>query len=194
MSSGPRFVFCVVREATVAKRIVAELKQDGYSSAEISVMLRQGSSVRSISGETAAEMAGGSPATSATDQETLVPEGVAVGAGAGGLLGGALGWLAGIGSLAIPGIGPLLATGTLFAALSGAAVGAVLGGSAGMLVGLGLSEVDSRLYQERIMSGGVIVSVEGKTPDRLQIAREIFERHGAENIITTETAPARVQG
>ena len=73
--------------------------------------------------------------------------------GTGGVVGGALGWLAGIGSLAIPGVGPFIAAGPILAALSGAAVGAAVGGIAGGLIGLGIPELEAKRYEGKIKEG-----------------------------------------
>src|SRR5580700_9853722 len=70
-------------------------------------------------------------------KNTKAPEGVAVGAGSGAIVGGALGWLAGIGVLAIPGLGPFIAAGPIMALLSGVGVGGTVGGITGGLIGAG---------------------------------------------------------
>src|SRR4051812_21900551 len=77
----------------------------------------------------------------AHEHNTKAPEGAVAGAGTGGVIGGALGVLAGIGALAIPGAGPFIAAGPLMAALSGAAAGAAVGGITGALIGLGIPEL-----------------------------------------------------
>src|SRR5256885_16152028 len=81
---------------------------------------------------------------------TKAPEGATTGATAGGVTGGVLGLLAGIGTLAIPGVGPLIAAGPIMAALSGAAVGATAGGIAGGLIGLGIPEIEAKRYEEKL--------------------------------------------
>lgn len=192
--SAPEHIFCVVPDGELAQRIAGELVQAGFTQQQISVLLRQGSTMRPMASPGAATMADGAQVVHLSERETLVPEGVVVGAGAGGLLGGTLGWLAGIGSLAIPGVGPLIASGVLFSTLSGVAVGAILGGSAGMLVGLGLSEVDAKLYEERVKEGGVVISAATPDAERVRAAREIFERNGAESIVTTQGTPAESAG
>ena len=73
----------------------------------------------------------------AHEKQTKAPEGAAAGAGTGAVLGGTLGWLTGIGALAIPGLGPFVAAGPIMAALAGVGVGGALGGVTGALVGNG---------------------------------------------------------
>jgi hypothetical protein len=94
-----------------------------------------------------------------SEHHTKAPEGTATGAVGGGLLGGALGWLAGIGTLAIPGVGPFIAAGPIMAALGGAAVGATVGGVTGTLVGLGIPEFEAKRYEGRVKDGNYLISV-----------------------------------
>src|SRR5215475_2295593 len=96
---------------------------------------------------------------------TKAPEGATAGAGTGVVLGGALGWLAGIGALAIPGLGPFIAAGPIMAALSGAAAGAVVGGLTGALVGAGIPEYEVKRYEGKIKSGGILLAVHTENAD-----------------------------
>src|SRR5215204_728718 len=95
----------------------------------------------------------------AHEQNTKAPEGAIAGAGAGGALGGTLGLLAGIGALAIPGLGPFIAAGPILAALSGAAAGATVGGVTGALVGMGIPEIEAKRYEGKIRGGNLLISV-----------------------------------
>src|ERR1051325_2178741 len=72
---------------------------------------------------------------------TKAPEGIATGAGSGPAIGGVLGWLVGIGALAIPGVGPLVAAGPVVAALAAAGAGGATGGLVGALIGAGIPEI-----------------------------------------------------
>ena len=117
-------VFCLSKTEDQAQRIVVDLKSAGFNSNDISVLFPDKTGTRDF----------------AHEHHTKAPEGTATGAVGGGLLGGALGWLAGIGTLAIPGVGPFIAAGPIMAALGGAAVGATVGGVTGALVGLGIPE------------------------------------------------------
>jgi uncharacterized membrane protein len=113
---------------------------------------------------------------------TKAPEGATTGAVTGGAVGGTVGLLAGIGALAIPGLGPFIAAGPIMAALSGAAAGATAGGVVGALVGLGIPEYEAKAYEKRIKKGGYLVAVHidnGKTGDDV---RDIMKQNGLEDI------------
>jgi hypothetical protein len=105
-------VFCTAKDRVQAETIVANLKDTGFSNNDISVLFPDKTGTRDF----------------AHEQHTKAPEGATAGAGTGAAVGGTLGWLAGIGALAIPGVGPLIAAGPIMAALTGAAVGGTVGG------------------------------------------------------------------
>ncbi|GIP40483.1 hypothetical protein J31TS4_37630 [Paenibacillus sp. J31TS4] len=134
-------VFDTEHEATQA---IEELKRQGFSTDDISVIAKNKGDVSNISDETG----------------TKAPEGVATGAATGGLLGGLTGLLAGIGALAIPGIGPIVAAGPIAATLTGAAVGAGTGGLVGGLVGLGIPEEEAKHYESYVNDGKILVMVD----------------------------------
>src|SRR5580704_13706551 len=115
-------VFCIASSRTQAELIVDRLQRANFSSNDISVLFPDTETTRDF----------------VHKKNTKAPEGIATGAGTGGVVGGALGWLAGIGALAIPGVGPFIAAGPIMAALSAAAVGAAVGGRTGGLIGLGI--------------------------------------------------------
>jgi hypothetical protein len=119
------------------------------------------------------------------EKNTKAPEGAVTGAATGGVLGGALGLLAGIGALAIPGVGPLIAAGPLLAALSGVAAGATLGGVAGGLIGLGIPEIEAKRYENRIAEGNILISVHTVTGDEVSQAKDILKNAKAEDISVT---------
>lgn len=121
----------------------------------------------------------------ATEHHTKAPEGAVIGSGAGGLVGGALGLLAGIGTLAIPGIGPLIAAGPLLATLSGVAAGAAVGGISGALVGMGIPENEARSYEGKLRAGSVLVAVHTESLAEQRAARDILDRVGAHDIDVT---------
>jgi uncharacterized membrane protein len=169
-------VFCIVRSESQAERIVDDLRRVGFSPDDVSVLFPDRRGTRDF----------------AHEKNTKAPEGAAAGVGAGGLVGGTLGWLAGIGALAIPGVGPLIAAGPIMAALGGAAVGAAVGGLAGSLVGLGVPEFEAKRFEGKILEGNILLSVHTEDSDERALAKDIFERHGAEDISTTgeSSAPA----
>ena len=124
----------------------------------------------------------------ALDKGTRAPEGAAAGAGTGALLGGALGWLVGIGTLAIPGLGPFIAAGPIMAALAGMGVGGAVGGITGALIGMGVPERQAKHYEVRVKEGGILLSVHSDNSDWANRAKEILERTGAQDISSTGEA------
>jgi hypothetical protein len=167
-------VFCIAKSEEQAVRIVNQLKAAGFSNNDVSVLLPDRAGTRDF----------------AHEQHTKAPEGAAAGAIAGGLAAGALGWLVGIGSLAIPGVGPFIAAGPIMAALSGAAAGGAVGGMAGALVGFGIPEYEAKQYEGKVKNGNILISVHTEGSKERNAAKEIFERSRAEDIAST--AEARV--
>ena len=161
-------VFGLVSSETQAERIVNELQSAGFSGNDISVLFPDKKGSRDF----------------AHEQNTKAPEGAVTGASAGGVLGGALGLLAGIGALAIPGLGPFIAAGPIMATLSGAAVGATAGGIAGALVGMGIPELEAKQYEGKIKDGNILMAVHVDDADQQKAAKEILESGGAEDIKT----------
>jgi tetrahydromethanopterin S-methyltransferase subunit C len=86
----------------------------------------------------------------ATEKNTKAPEGATTGAGSRAVIGVTLGWLVGIGALAIPGLGPFIAAGPIMAALAGMGVGGAVGGVTGALVGMGIPEFEAKRYEGRL--------------------------------------------
>jgi hypothetical protein len=165
-------VFCIARTPTEAELIVNNLRIAGFSNNDISVLFPDTDGTRDF----------------AHEQHTKAPEGAAAGAGTGGVLGGAFGWLAGIGALAIPGVGPLIAAGPIVAALSGAAVGAAVGGLGGALVGMGIPEYEAKRYEGKVREGNYLISVHTEDRGQQRRAREIFERAGAQDVSSAAEA------
>ncbi len=167
-------VFCIATTRGQAEQIVEELKDAGFSNNDVSVLFPDKGTTRDF----------------AHEKHTKAPEGIATGAGTGGVVGGALGWLAGIGALAIPGVGPFIAAGPILAALSGAAVGATVGGIAGGLIGLGIPELEAKRYEGKVKAGNILLSVHTENSDEIADAERIFEDAGAEDICTTGESAA----
>jgi len=126
----------------------------------------------------------------AHEKNTKAPEGATTGATTGVLAGGALGWLAGIGALAIPGVGPFIAAGPIVAALAGAGVGGTLGGLTGALIGAGIPEYEAKRYEGRIKEGGILVSVHCDNSEWTKKAKEILQHTGAEDVASAGEASA----
>jgi hypothetical protein len=163
-------VFCLSDSEVQAGNIVTELKSAGFSNNDISVLFPDKAGTKDF----------------AHEQHTKAPEGAATGAGTGGILGGGLGWLIGIGSLAIPGVGPFIAAGPIMAALAGAGIGAAVGGLTGALVGMGIPEYEAKRYEGKIKEGNILISVHSENSDERKRAKDIFEHAGAHDISSTE--------
>jgi hypothetical protein len=104
-----------------------------------------------------------------------------------------LGWLVGIGALAIPGLGPFIAAGPIMAALAGAGAGGVVGGLAGALVGMGIPEYEAKRYEGRVKEGGILLSVHSDNSEWTKKAKEILEHTGAQDISSAGEAAADFQ-
>jgi hypothetical protein len=167
-------VFGISTTQGQAERIITRLQAQGFAASEISVLLPDSSGTGDFGHV----------------KSTKASEGVAAGATTGGVAGGALGLLAGIGALAIPGVGPFIAAGPLMAALSGAALGATTGGIVGGLIGLGVPEIEARRYEDKLKKGNYLVSVHTENSADIDRARKIFQELGAEDISTVEEATA----
>ena len=166
-------VFCIAKSHSQAEQIVERLQTAGFPNDEISILLPDTQGKHDI-GHVKASKA---------------PEGAATGATAGGVTGGVLGLLAGIGALAIPGVGPLIAAGPIMAALSGAAIGGATGGVVGGLIGLGIPEIEAKRYEEKLKAGNYLISVHAEG-DREDVAKKIFNNAGAEDITTAGMSSA----
>ena len=167
-------VFGIAKSEAQAARIVGDLKSSGFLEGDISVLFPDKEGTRDF----------------AHEKGTKMPEGAATGAATGGVLGGTVGLLAGIGALAIPGLGPFIAAGPIMAALSGAAAGAAAGGLTGALVGLGIPEYEAKQYESKVKGGNVLISVHTDDSTQRSRAKEIFERNKAEDIATAGEASA----
>src|SRR5258705_244724 len=118
-----------------------------------------------------------------TDEEhTKRPEGTTTGVATSGAVGGPLGLLAGIGALAMPGLGPFIAAGPIMGALAGLGVGGAVGGFIGALVGMGIPEYEAKRYEGRVKNGGVLLSVHCDTSEAITRAKDVLTRTGAEDI------------
>jgi len=101
-------------------------------------------------------------------------------------------WLVGVGALAVPGVGPLIAAGPILAALSGAAAGAAVGGVTGGLVGYGMPEYEAKRYEGKVRDGNILLSVHTENRDERSRVKDIFKRNGAEDISSSgESTPPR---
>jgi hypothetical protein len=165
-------VYCLTKTNAQAVRIADRLRAAGFSSNDISVLFPDKEGTRDF----------------AVDNSTKAPEGTAIGAGTGAIVGGTLGWLAGIGMLAIPGLGPFIAAGPIMAALSGAAAGGTLGGVSGALIGMGVPEYEAQRYEGKLKEGHILLSVHADDSTEAARVREIFTEEKAEDISTGSEA------
>ncbi|MGZ4969635.1 MAG: hypothetical protein ACXV8O_13380 [Methylobacter sp.] len=163
-------VFAIAQSIDQAESIVSELKTAGFSNNDVSVLFPDKSTTKDF----------------AHEKHTKAPEGAAIGGTVGISTGAVLGWLAGIGTLAIPGVGPFIAAGPIMGALSGAAVGAAAGSLTGALIGLGIPEYEAKRYEEKIKGGNALISVHTDNSAERDKAKKIFERAHAEDISSTE--------
>jgi len=161
-------VFCIATTQGQAENIVRALRSQGFADSEISGLLPDTSGTHDVGHV----------------KNTKAPEGTATGAASGGVAGGVLGLLAGIGALAIPGVGPFIAAGPIMAALSGAALGATAGGIVGGLIGLGIPEIEAKRYEEKLKKGNYLISVHVDTGDQEDRAKRVFKDQKAEDITT----------
>src|SRR5882672_2748434 len=155
-------VFGIYRTRTQAENAVDALRAAGFRNTDISALLPDNVGTKDF----------------AHEKNTKAPEGMAAGAATGGLVGGTLGWLAGIGSLAIPGLGPFIAAGPIMGALAGAGVGGAVGGVAGALIGMGMPEYEAKRYEGRVKEGGILLSVHCDDAAWIKRARNILETTG----------------
>jgi Protein of unknown function (DUF3341) len=167
-------VFGIYRTRPGVEEAVDALRQAGFRSTDISVLFPENVGTKDF----------------AHEKNTKAPEGTATGAGTGAIIGGTLGWLAGIGALAIPGVGPLIAAGPIVAALTGVGVGGAIGGITGALVGMGIPEYEAKRYEGRVKEGGILLSVHSDNSDWTDKAKDILERTGAEDISSAGEAKA----
>lgn len=162
-------VFGIFDSRSSLEMTVENLKAGGFQNTDISVLMPTPESTKNFAHEKA----------------TKAPEGASVGATSGLAIGGVLGWLAGIGALAIPGIGPFVAAGPIVAAIAGAGIGGTVGGVAGALVGLGIPEYEAKRYESLVKEGGMLLSVHGDDSELRKRATEILKAGGAKDIATS---------
>jgi len=158
--------FGLYNSRTQAEKAVDVLQSAGFRSDDISVLMPDQQSSEEF----------------AHEKNTKAPEGTTTGVAAGGALGGTLGLLAGIGALAIPGLGPFIAAGPIMGALAGIGAGGAVGGLVGALVGLGMPEYEAKRYEGHVKDGGILLSVHCDNSDWTDKAKRILEQTGAHDI------------
>src|SRR5579863_4735547 len=169
-------VFGIYKNSVAAERAVDQILAAGFSNNDISVLLPDNQSSKEF----------------AHEKNTKAPEGTTTGATAGGVVGGTLGLLAGIGSLAIPGVGPFIAAGPIMAGLAGLGVGGAVGGLIGALVGMGIPEYEAKRFEGRVKEGGILLSVHCDTSDEISRAKDLLKHTGAQDIASSSEATADI--
>jgi hypothetical protein len=167
-------VFGIYTSADHAERAVDTLIGAGFASSDISVLLPDVRSTREF----------------AHEKDTKAPEGATAGVTAGGVIGGTIGVLAGVGLLAIPGLGPFIAAGPIMAGLAGLGVGGALGGLVGALIGMGIPEYEAKRYEGHVKNGGNLLSVHCDTSDQIKRAKDLLKSSGALDIASTNESAA----
>jgi hypothetical protein len=162
-------VFGIYKSGEHAERAVDSIIAAGFLSSDISVLLPDTRSTKEF----------------AHEKDTKAPEGTTAGVTAGGVIGGTLGVLAGVGALAIPGVGPFIAAGPIMAGLAGLGVGGAVGGIVGALVGMGIPEYEAKRYEGQVKGGGTLLSVHCDTSEEIARAKELLKSTGATDIASS---------
>ncbi|MGA8144169.1 MAG: hypothetical protein WB987_09805 [Candidatus Acidiferrales bacterium] len=174
MSGKKTAVFGIYSTLPIADSATDTLVRSGFPPSDISALLPDDLGAKEIG----------------TEKSTKAPEGATTGAGSGAVLGGTLGLLAGIGALAIPGVGPFVAAGPIVAALAGVGVGGAVGGLTGALIGFGIPEYEAKRYEGPMQKGAILLSVHCDTSAEIKRAKEIMKNTGAEDISAAGESPA----
>jgi tetrahydromethanopterin S-methyltransferase subunit C len=174
MASKNTAVFGIYKTVAQAERAVDTLVAAGFPSSAISVLTPDTRSTREF----------------AHHKDTKAPEGTTVGVTTGGVIGGTLGVLAGVGALAIPGVGPFIAAGPIMAGLAGLGIGGAVGGLVGALVGMGIPEYEAKRYEGQVKDGGTLLSVHCDTSDQVSRAKDVLKSSGATDIASTGESAA----
>jgi hypothetical protein len=171
-------VFGIYKSVPQAELAVDRIMAAGFTGNDISVLLPDNQSTKEF----------------AHEKNTKAPEGTTTGVATGGVIGGTLGLLAGIGALAIPGVGPFIAAGPIMGALAGLGAGGAVGGLIGALVGMGMPEYEAKRYEGRVKAGGVLLSVHCDTSDEISRAKELLKATGAEDIASSGEKSSSTHG
>jgi hypothetical protein len=175
MSSKKTGVFGIYSTRVAVENAANSLIRAGFPAADISVLLPESL---------------GGPKDMGTEKATKAPEGAAAGVTTGGAIGGTLGVLAGVGLLAIPGLGPFIAAGPIMAGLAGLGVGGAVGGVTGALIGMGIPEFEAKRYEGRLQNGGILLSVHCDTSEEINRAKAELKATGAEDVSSTGESSA----
>jgi len=162
-------VFGIFSARNATEIAINALRDDGFEPTEISLLVP--------------EIVAPTEPVTETEKETKETE------GSGAVINGTLGWLVGIGALVIPGFGSFLAAGPIMAALAGTGAGGEVVGFPGALVGFGATENEASRYEGHLQKGGLLLAVHCDSPERIDNAKLIMERSGAEEVSVASQPP-----
>jgi hypothetical protein len=163
-------VFAIYNNREEIERTVDALRANGFRATDVSVLWPENVGTKDL----------------AHERHTKAPEGAAAGASTGALIGGTLGWLAGIGALAIPGVGPFIAAGPIIAALAGAGAGGAVAGITGALIGYGVPEYEAKRYEGRVRKGGLLLSVHADNREWAKKAQDLLVQTGGQDVSSAD--------
>lgn len=167
-------VFGLYSKQSDLEMAVDRLRQAGFRATDVSVLYPSNVGNKDL----------------AYEKHTKAPEGAATGAASGLVVGGTLGWLVGIGALAIPGLGPFIAAGPIMAALAGMGAGATIGGAGGALIGVGIPEYEAKRYEGRVRAGAYLLSIHCDDSEWTNRAKDLLVESGAEDVSSTSESTA----
>lgn len=169
-------VFGIARSDRHAEETIKKLHLAGFKSQYISALFRD---PRNSTTENLSHLAKIGKGIG-HEKESKASEGAATGAATGGIIGGTLGLIAS--SLAIPGLGILIAAGPIMTMLSGSAIGGGIGLFIGSLVGFGIPEYVAISYENHLKQGGILLSVHVESQEEMDMAMKVFENNGITDI------------
>jgi len=166
--------FGIYADQATVNQAVQALKDAGFRKTDISVLFPENLGSKDF----------------AHERHTKAPEGAVAGGSSGAVIGAALGWLAGAGSLAVPGLEAFLVAGPVVGMLSGMGIGTTLGGLTGAIAGLSVPEYEAKRYEGRVRNGGILLSVHCDNAEWAKTARAVLKKTGGADISTAGEARA----
>lgn len=167
-------VYGIFRDRYHAEEAVDRIRAAGFRAEDISLLLPDNVGTKDMK----------------IEGNTKAPEAAATGGAVGAVAGGVMGWLVGIGALAIPGVGPFIAAGPIMAALAGMGAGATVGGLSGALVGAGMPEYEAKRYEGMVREGGVLISIHCDDSNWTTRAKDVLKAAGAQDVSSSGEAGA----
>lgn len=177
IKEAKKSVFGIFRDRSEAEHAIELFLTRGFSAKTISALFPFGDDTHEF----------------AHQKGSKAPEGAATGGAAGVVLGGTLGWLAGVGTLSVIGVGPLLAAGPILATLAGASVGGVVGALGGSLIGMGIPEYVAKRFEGKVKDGGILVSIHCEDTTQVENAEKILVEAGASDISSSAESASKTE-